>query len=124
MSFWSFTSRNVGFEQDLSAQAVVSSDGTVLWVSSVKLTVSCSKNLGWWGSKETWSASFKFGSWTYNGFNIDLDFYDDLEMMDLTDFYSLTYTIDVNKGVKNVKYYPCCVEPYPDMTFELSLLTV
>ncbi len=41
--------------------------------------------------------------------------------MDLSDYVaSNDLGITGHKGVKNVKYYPCCEEPYPDITFVLE----
>ena len=30
--------------------------------------------------------SLRFGSWTYDGFNLDLDFYDNLETVEITNY--------------------------------------
>lgn len=56
-----------------------------------------------------------------NAFQLDLDFYDGLQEVDLSDFISSNdFKIVSNKGQKNVKYYPCCPEPYSDLTFSLE----
>ena len=122
-------------EENLGALAVVSSDGTVMWIPQVKLRVraipSPTKH-AWWsltsagGSEEEeeqdydWSCKFKFGSWTYDGFKLDVDFYDNLEEIDVTD-YAGDLTVVTHEAVKNVIRYPCCMEPYPDLTFTLQL---
>ncbi len=65
---------------------------------------------------------FQFGSWTYDGFKLDIDFFDDLDAVDLNDYIeSNEWDVLANPAAKNVKYYPCCVEPYPDLTFSLKL---
>ncbi len=47
-------------------------------------------------------------------FQLDLDFYDDLEQMDLSDYiHSNTWRVVEAPAKKNVKYYACCQEPYP-----------
>ncbi len=64
----------------------------------------------------------KFGSWTYDGFKLDVDFYDGLEEVDVSDYIeSNEWGLLGHPAVKNVKYYPCCEEPYPDLTFTLKL---
>ena len=66
--------------------------------------------------------TFKFGSWTYDGFKLDIDFFDGLEAVDISDYIeSNEWKITGHPAQKNVKYYPCCKEPYPDLTFELYL---
>jgi len=71
-----------------------------------------------------YSCMFKFGSWSYDGFALDVDFYQNVEEFDLADFInSRIYSIHKNSAVKNVKYYPCCQEPYPDLTFRLDIYT-
>ncbi len=47
----------------------------------------------------------KFGSWTYDGFKLDLDFYGGLEEVDLSDYVeSNDLGITGHKAVRNYKY--------------------
>ena len=53
---------------------------------------------------------------------LDIDFIDGQQAMDVSDFTpNNEWTIVGNWGVKNVKYYSCCPEPYPDITFTLRI---
>lgn len=64
----------------------------------------------------------KFGSWTYDGFKLDVDFIYEQDEIDLNDYIpSNEWDILTHGAQKNVKYYPCCREPYPDLTFQLLL---
>ena len=64
----------------------------------------------------------KFGSWTYDGFKLDVDFYDGLSSIDITDYIeSNEWGLVAHPAIKHTKYYPCCKEPYPDLTFILKL---
>ena len=64
----------------------------------------------------------KFGSWTYDGFKLDINFYADQQEFDLNDYIeSNEWTVLAHPAYKNTKYYPCCVEPFPDLTFHVSL---
>lgn len=64
----------------------------------------------------------KFGSWTYDGNKLDIDFFDDLTEVDLNDYIpSNEWDVLEHPAQKNTKYYPCCKEPYPDLTFTLKL---
>ena len=64
----------------------------------------------------------KFGSWTRDGFQLDIDFYEDLHSIDLSVYIHSNewYLVDTS-AVKNVNYYVCCAEPYLDLTFTLKL---
>ena len=110
----------------MSALAVVSSDGTVLWIPPAKFRVPAFKapsswaSALWGGTEYDWTCIFKFGSWTYDGFKLDMDFYDDLHEIDLSDYVQGLEVVD-HSAKKHVKYYPCCVEPYPDLVFNLTL---
>merc|ERR1719500_2489328 len=71
----------------------------------------------------------KFGSWTYDGFMLDLRHMNQLPTnnsigiaMDLRDFYiSTEWDVMEVPAQRNEKYYPCCEEPYPDIVFSLKL---
>jgi hypothetical protein len=109
-----------GFDEEISmgkAHVVVYSTGDVLWVPPVTVRVPC-KKLGYFTNQYT--CSFKFGSWAYDGNKLDPNFYEGVNQMDMSD-YASKYTILENEAVKNVKYYPCCEEPYPDLTFHLRI---
>merc|ERR1719500_2685433 len=71
----------------------------------------------------------KFGSWTYDGFMLDLRHMNQLPTnnsigvaVDLRDFYiSTEWDVMEVPAQRNEKYYPCCEEPYPDIVFTLKL---
>ncbi len=74
--------------------------------------------------------SFKLKSWTYDGFQVDLvhinqknDQSDDIPIgIDLRDYYrSVEWDIMSVPARRNVKTYPCCPEPYPDITFNITI---
>ena len=64
----------------------------------------------------------KFGSWTFDGTKLDVSFYGGLEELDLNDYIeSNEWTVLSHPAYKNTQYYPCCSEPYPDLTFHVTL---
>ena len=77
--------------------------------------------------------TLKFGSWTYDGFQVDLqhiwqDSKGSQQLLpiekgiDLKDFYqSAEWDLMSAKARKNEKYYTCCSEPYPDITFNVTM---
>ncbi len=100
---------------------VVSSDGTVLYIAVARTKSTCTVDIRLFPF-DTQYCHLKFGSWTYDGFKVDLDFYDGLEEVDVSDYIeSNQWGLVGHPAVKNVKYYPCCQEPYPDLTFSLKL---
>lgn len=69
-------------------------------------------------------------SWTYDGFQVDLvhinqkvDPSDLIPIgIDLRDYYrSVEWDIMSVPARRNVKTYPCCPEPYPDITFNITI---
>ena len=94
------------------ALAVVSYDGTVLYIPSVQHKIQCSDN------STSMTCSFKFGTWPFNGFEINIDFFDGLEEIDIADYIpNKNYDLTGHPARKNVKYYEHWAEPYPDLTF-------
>ena len=71
----------------------------------------------------------KFGSWTYDGFQVDLRHKDEVKDLavvdfgiDLTEFYqSVEWDILSVPAQRNVKIYTCCDEPYLDITFNITM---
>merc|ERR1711863_133239 len=76
--------------------------------------------------QECW---MKFGSWTYDGFMLDLRHMNQLPTnnsigiaMDLRDFYiSTEWDVMEVPAQRNEKYYTCCDEPYLDITFNITM---
>ena len=75
--------------------------------------------------------AMKFGSWTYDGFEIDLvhvcaDDPDSTHIIehgiDLRDFYqNVEWDLLAVTAQKKIKRYICCIEPYIDITFNITL---
>lgn len=75
--------------------------------------------------------ALKFGSWTYDGFEVDLvhvcapnaDSTKVIENgMDFSEFYqNVEWDIVAVTVQKNIKIYICCIEPYPDLTFNITM---
>ena len=109
----------LGFVVD--THAVVSSDGTFLWIPQARTKSTCVADVRFFPFDEQ-ECILKLGSWTYDGFRLDLEFFDDLDEIDMNDFIeSEQWHVIDHPAKKTVKYYPCCDEPYPDITFKLKL---
>lgn len=97
---------------------LIYSDGKVLWVPSCNARANCNLTLDRAPLGEQ-TCSLKFGSWTFDGFLLDLQFYEDKAEADITDFVDITdWKLLSNNAAREVKYYPCCKEPYISMTFD------
>jgi hypothetical protein len=104
-----------------TAYAVVNYDGTVLWIPQAIFKSSCVIDITHFPFDEQ-TCFMKFGSWTYDGFKLDIDFFDDLESVDLNDYIiSNEWHVVEHPARKNIVTYPCCEEPYLDLTFTLKL---
>ena len=75
------------------------------------------------------SCLMKFASWTYDGHEVDIrhvkqeegSTYVDVGI-DLSEFYkSVEWDILMVPAKYNEEYYECCPEPYPDITFNLTM---
>lgn len=116
-----YFSADVRLEERRKTLAVVYSDGKVVWIPQAVFKSSCSVDITHFPfDKQT--CIMKFGSWTYDGTKVDIDFLDDLEDFEMTNYIvSNEWGILNSTAKKNSFYYPCCPEPYPDLTFTLHI---
>jgi nicotinic acetylcholine receptor len=114
-------------------KATLHPKGLVEWEPPAIYKSSCTINVEFFPFDEQ-LCSMKFGSWTYDGFQVDLKHIGQIEKEDhegavlipdginLNNFYrSVEWDILDAPARRNEKYYPCCVEPYPDITFNITM---
>ncbi|XP_078377047.1 neuronal acetylcholine receptor subunit alpha-9-like [Oculina patagonica] len=102
-------------------KVIISSDGTVTWLSPNLIKSSCKINVKYfpWDMQTCY---LKFGSWTFHGLKLDLAFYGDQAGADLSAFtHNGEWDLLSADAKKNVVHYGCCPEPYPDLTFEIKI---
>jgi len=103
------------------SNVILYSTGKVLWVPPCKVRSQCSFNL----RKQPYGEQkciLKFGSWTFDGNVMDVQFYNGTAGLDLSDMHNSSgFEIVKNVAERHDKYYSCCEEPYPDLTFNLTL---
>jgi len=94
---------------------VVSSNGNCLFITPKKVKTTCKMDRV---HIDQVDCNLKFGSWTYNGFKVDLErrgadssSFTRNEEWDLTEFTEK----------RNEVYYDCCPESYLDMTYNIRL---
>jgi len=127
------------FEVTLATKATLFHTGDVEWKPPAIYHSSCEMDVEYFPFDEQ-TCVMKFGSWTYDGFQVDLRHEDDLrepaaksytnvdlsptidDGIDLTEFYmSVEWDILEVPAVRNVKFYTCCEEPYLDITFNITM---
>lgn len=94
-------------------------DGLIIWDSPAITKSSCVVDVTYFPF-DSQQCNLTFGSWTYNGNQVDL--FNALDSGDLSDFIEdVEWEVHGMPAVKNVISYGCCSEPYPDVTFTLLL---
>merc|ERR1719412_6218 len=116
------------YEVTIMTKAILNWNGKVNWNPPAIYKSYCGIDVEFFpfDEQECW---MKFGSWTYDGFMLDLRHMNQLPTnnsigvaMDLRDFYiSTEWDVMEVPAQRNEKYYPCCEEPYPDIIFTLKL---
>ncbi|XP_059142395.1 neuronal acetylcholine receptor subunit alpha-10-like isoform X2 [Physella acuta] len=109
-------------EEKREALCVLSSNGDVVWIPQAVFKSSCSIDIRHFPF-DIQTCRMKFGSWTYDGSKLDLQFlYTNVTGFEMTDYIlSNEWDILESSAKRNVKYYPCCPEPYVDLVFKLVI---
>ncbi|XP_054726798.1 acetylcholine receptor subunit alpha-like isoform X2 [Anastrepha obliqua] len=116
------------YEVTLMTKAKVHSNGLVIWQPPVVYKSSCSIDVEYF-PYDVQTCILKLGSWTYDGFKVDLRHMDEQQGnnivdvgVDLSEFYmSVEWDILEVPAVRNEKFYTCCDEPYLDITFNITM---
>lgn len=121
------------YEVTLMTKAILFPDGIVYWEPPVVYKSSCSMDVEFFPFDKQLCV-LKFGSWTYDGYQVDIKHittlgkehsaqYAPIKMgIDLSGFYpSVEWDLLSVPAKKNEKYYTCCSEPYPDITFNITM---
>ncbi|XP_022909410.2 acetylcholine receptor subunit alpha-like isoform X2 [Onthophagus taurus] len=116
------------FEVTLATKATIYHQGLVEWKPPAIYKSSCEIDVEYFPFDEQ-TCVLKFGSWTYDGFKVDLRHMDEkagsnvVEVgVDLSEFYmSVEWDILEVPAVRNEKFYTCCDEPYLDITFNITM---
>ncbi|XP_050518811.1 acetylcholine receptor subunit alpha-like isoform X7 [Diabrotica virgifera virgifera] len=116
------------FEVTLATKATIYHQGLVEWKPPAIYKSSCEIDVEYFPFDEQ-TCVLKFGSWTYDGFMVDLRHMDEkvgsntVDVgVDLSEFYmSVEWDILEVPAVRNEKFYTCCDEPYLDITFNITM---
>ncbi|XP_077866466.1 neuronal acetylcholine receptor subunit alpha-10-like [Saccoglossus kowalevskii] len=101
--------------------SIITSDGNVFWMAPAILKSSCKVEVLHFPFDRQ-NCSLKFGSWAYNGVELNLSSLNELTQADVSDYINNGEWDLVNAPIKrNERYYGCCVEAFPDLTFTIIL---
>ncbi|KAK6643823.1 hypothetical protein RUM43_000086 [Polyplax serrata] len=109
-------------------KAILHHTGKVVWTPPAIFKSSCEIDVRYFPFDQQ-TCFMKFGSWTYDGDQIDLKHIDQkvgedkVEIgINLKQYYpSVEWDILGVPAERHAKYYPCCAEPYPDIFFNITL---
>lgn len=116
------------FEVTLSTKATLFNTGLVEWKPPAIYHSSCEMDVEYFPFDEQ-TCVMKFGSWTYDGYQVDLRHQEEEQNsdvvhigVDLSEYYmSVEWDILAVPARRNVKLYTCCEEPYLDITFNITM---
>ncbi|XP_068122596.1 neuronal acetylcholine receptor subunit alpha-10-like isoform X2 [Hyperolius riggenbachi] len=107
------------FTGSMETNVVIRYDGQIMWDSPAITKSSCKVDVSFFPF-DGQQCRLTFGSWTYNGNQIDI--LNHLDTGDLTDFVeNVEWEVLGMPAKKNIITYGCCSEPYPDVTYTLML---
>ncbi|XP_063238844.1 neuronal acetylcholine receptor subunit alpha-7-like [Bacillus rossius redtenbacheri] len=115
-----YNSADEGFDGTYHTNVVVRHNGSCLYVPPGIFKSTCKIDITWFPFDDQ-HCDMKFGSWTYDGNQLDLVLNSE-EGGDLSDFITNGewYLLGM-PGRKNTLTYSCCPEPYVDVTFTIQI---
>ncbi|XP_021953551.1 acetylcholine receptor subunit beta-like 2 [Folsomia candida] len=123
-----FNNADGNYEVTMMTKATVKFNGEVTWVPPAIYKSYCEMDVEWFPFDEQ-NCPMKIGSWTYHGLQVNLKHVDQTDGanyvangIDLKEFYmSVEWDVLGVPATRNEEYYPCCEEPYIDVSFTLML---
>uniref|UniRef100_A0A182PA78 ETS domain-containing protein n=1 Tax=Anopheles epiroticus TaxID=199890 RepID=A0A182PA78_9DIPT len=97
---------------------LVYNDGKVLWVPPTEYHAFCELNMRLWPF-DYQKCSLKLGSWTFDGYMMNLTIGSEPQFETLLG--NSEWKILKIGSERNTRYYPCCAEPYIDITYNVTL---
>ncbi|XP_043241153.1 neuronal acetylcholine receptor subunit alpha-10-like [Amphibalanus amphitrite] len=103
----------------MQSRAMVHSDGRVFWPPPTKFRSTCAVDVTYFPFDDQ-TCILKLGSWTYNGFQVDVT--NRTQEVDLSNYVpNGEWELLEARINRNVVYYSCCPEPFPDVTITLII---
>jgi len=115
-----YNSADEKFDGTFQTNVVVSDNGTCLYVPPGIFKSTCKIDIAWFPFDDQ-KCDLKFGSWTYNGWKLDLTLKDE-NGGDISSFIpNGEWDLIGVPGLRESKEYDCCPEPYVDITFTVHI---
>ncbi|XP_076047799.1 acetylcholine receptor subunit alpha-like 1 [Oratosquilla oratoria] len=116
------------YEVTIMTKAILNYTGRVSWKPPAIYKSSCAIDVEFFPFDQQ-TCFMKFGSWTYDGYMVDLQHIHQEPGsnvvdpgIDLQEYYiSVEWDILKVPAIRNEKFYPCCAEPYPDIFFNITM---
>ncbi|KAH9523935.1 Neuronal acetylcholine receptor subunit alpha-10, partial [Bulinus truncatus] len=103
----------------MNSKAMVRHDGNIFWPPPAKFRSSCKIDITYFPFDDQ-TCELKFGSWTYDGFQVDIT--NRSATVDLQNYvFSGEWELMDVRIRRTEAYYNCCVEPYPDVRFTIVI---
>ncbi|KAL3228002.1 hypothetical protein MRX96_003933 [Rhipicephalus microplus] len=123
-----FNNADGNYEVILMNKATVYSTGKVVWKPPALYKSTCEIDVEYFPFDEQ-NCLMKFGSWTYDGLEVDLQHVKQRPGVavvetgiDMSEFYkSVEWDILRVPAKYNNEFYDCCEEPFPDITFNITM---
>ncbi|XP_014216495.2 neuronal acetylcholine receptor subunit alpha-10-like [Copidosoma floridanum] len=103
----------------INTNVIVSHTGEVVWLSHGIFRSSCDIDVEYFPFDEQ-RCVLKWASWTYDGYQLELE--RQSEQGDVSNYQANgEFDLVDFSATRNVQFYSCCPEPYPDITYEIRL---
>ncbi|GFT73750.1 neuronal acetylcholine receptor subunit alpha-7 [Nephila pilipes] len=115
-----YNSADEKIDSTFPTNVVVRNNGSCTYIPPGIFKSTCKIDITWFPFDDQ-KCDMKFGSWTYDGFQLDLRLASE-DGGDLSTYISNGEWILIGlPGVRNEIFYACCPEPYIDITFTIHI---
>ncbi|XP_046437588.1 neuronal acetylcholine receptor subunit alpha-7-like isoform X2 [Daphnia pulex] len=115
-----YNSADEEFDSTYQTNVVVRNNGSCSYLPPGIFKSTCKIDITWFPFDDQ-KCELKFGSWTYDGFQLDLTLQSE-EGGDISNFNTNgEWDLLGVPGKRTWQYYPCCPEPYVDITFSIEI---
>ncbi|KAL7858011.1 hypothetical protein AOLI_G00181130, partial [Acnodon oligacanthus] len=112
-----YNSADERFDATFHTNVLVNSSGYCQYLPPGIFKSTCYIDVRWFPF-DVQRCDLKFGSWTYGGWSLDLQMLD----ADITGYIANgEWDLVEVPGRRNERFYDCCKEPYPDVTFTVVM---
>ncbi|XP_009679762.1 CHRNA7-FAM7A fusion protein isoform X4 [Struthio camelus] len=112
-----YNSADERFDATFHTNVLVNSSGHCQYLPPGIFKSSCYIDVRWFPF-DVQKCNLKFGSWTYGGWSLDLQ----MQEADISGYISNgEWDLVGVPGKRTENFYECCKEPYPDVTFTVTM---